>query len=167
MFDDCYLRLRLTCGRYCSSYDVQCLSNEDSILKLIVVPMEAMMTLAHPHTSPYLSGSVLHIALSDLSDSRLDTVATLSRREGAQAKRQDIEDHLSAGGIVELDCSATDATQSFMDELVGILVLERGPVVLQSLRFRGCSRDMKAIINFVVSDRAIQYQRNPHHFAPR
>ena len=69
--------------------------------------------------------------------------------------------------MVELDCASAEATQSFMDELVGILVLERGPKVLNQLRFRGCSQDMKAIINFVVSDRAAQFLKNPHLHAPR
>lgn len=93
--------------------------------------------------------------------------ATLSRRANAQALRQDIDVHLASGELVELDCAGTDATQSFMDELVGILVLERGPSVLNLLRFRGCSADMKAIINFVVSDRAAQHLKNPHFHAPR
>lgn len=93
--------------------------------------------------------------------------ATLSRRENAQALRKNIEDHLALGEMVELDCASTDATQSFMDELVGILVLERGPSILNLLRFRGCSADMKAIINFVVSDRALQHLKNPHFHAPR
>lgn len=125
------------------------------------------MTPTHAPKFASPSDSILNVALSELSDSRLEAIATLSRRQDAKDKRQEIEDHLAAGGLVEFDCSATDATQSFMDELVGILVLERGPSVLQSLRFRGCTQDMKAIINFVVSDRAMQYKKNPHHYAPR
>ena len=93
--------------------------------------------------------------------------AALSRRIGAKRIRQDIDDHLAEGAVIEFDCMGADATQSFMDELVGILVLERGPAVLSRLRFRGCSQDMKAIINFVVSDRAGQFKRNPHLHAPR
>ena len=93
--------------------------------------------------------------------------ATLSRRESAQPIRRGIDQHLANGEVIELDCAGADATQSFMDELVGILVLERGPNVLKQLRFRGCSADMKAIINFVVSDRASQFMKNPHLHAPR
>ncbi|WP_442874739.1 STAS-like domain-containing protein [Delftia sp. DT-2] len=93
--------------------------------------------------------------------------ATLSRRESAQPLRRGIDSYLGTGAVVEVDCAGADATQSYMDELVGILVLERGPKVLDQLRFRGCSKDMKAIINFVVSDRAAQFIRNPHQHAPR
>lgn len=93
--------------------------------------------------------------------------AGLSRREAAQPIRAGIDSHLADGEMVELDCASAEATQSFMDELVGILVLERGPKVLKQLRFRGCSQDMKAIINFVVSDRAAQFMKNPHVHAPR
>ena len=93
--------------------------------------------------------------------------ASLSRREAAKPLRIGIDSHLADGEMVELDCASAEATQSFMDELVGILVLERGPKVLNQLRFRGCSQDMKAIINFVVSDRAAQFLKNPHLHAPR
>lgn len=91
----------------------------------------------------------------------------LSRRETAQALRHDIDEHLASGELVEVDCADIDATQSFMDELVGILVLERGLQVLSHLQFRGCSPDMKAIISFVVNDRAAQHLRNPHFHSPR
>lgn len=129
--------------------------------------MVAMMNNYQTITASAPTGGVLSIALFNLSENHNDAVATLSRRQRAKAARIEIEDHLAHGGMVELDCSSTDATQSFMDELVGILVLERGPNVLDLLRFRGCSRDMKAIINFVVSDRALQYHKNPHLHAPR
>lgn len=110
--------------------------------------------------------TVFRFALSELHDAQTSR-KTLSRRESAQPMRAGIDSHLAEGDVVELDCEGADATQSFMDELVGILVLERGPSVLEQLRFKGCSRDMKAIINFVVSDRAMQYIRNPHQHAPR
>lgn len=129
--------------------------------------MVTMMKNYQTHTGSSSTKDVLSIALSDLSDNHIEKIATLSRRQGAKTMRSEIEDHIAHGGFVELDCSGTDATQSFMDELVGILVLERGPSVLDLLRFRGCTKDMKAIINFVVSDRAIQYAKNPHHHAPR
>ena len=92
---------------------------------------------------------------------------SLSRREAAKPIRDGIDVHLAHGEIVEVDCASAEATQSYMDELVGILVLERGPKVLSQLRFRGCSKDMKAIINFVVSDRAAQFLKMPHLHAPR
>lgn len=110
--------------------------------------------------------TIFRVALSD-SRGAGSTRATLSRRENAQSVRLLVDDHLASGEMVEIDCASVDATQSFMDELVGILVLERGPSVLTGLRFRGCSDDMKAIINFVVSDRAAQHVKNPHFHAPR
>ena len=91
----------------------------------------------------------------------------LSRRENARALREVIDQHISLDEAVELDCARTEATQSYMDELVGVLVLERGPEVLKLLRFRRCSADMKAIIRFVVDDRAAQHKHCPHFHAPR
>lgn len=91
----------------------------------------------------------------------------LSRRAGASPLREEIEAKISAGETVDLDFEGVEATQSFVDELVGLIVLERGPEVLSQLRFRRCSADMKGIISFVVSDRAAQHSTSPHFFAPR
>ena len=110
--------------------------------------------------------TIFKISLADCKKSAATSVA-LSRRESAKPLRADLDQQLAEGNTVELNCEGADATQSFMDELVGILVLERGPSVLRQLRFRGCSEDMKAIINFVVSDRTAQFLKNPHLHAPR
>ena len=112
------------------------------------------------------SEAVFRVVLAQTGGVRASKVS-LSRREAAQPIRIGIDSHLAEGEMIEVDCARAEATQSFMDELVGILVLERGPKVLQQLRFRGCSPDMKAIINFVVSDRAAQFLKNPHLHAPR
>ncbi len=109
--------------------------------------------------------SMFHVALSTVGAG--SPRVALSRREAAQRIRCEIDEHLAVGETVLVDCLGADATQSFMDELVGILVLERGPEVLGSLRFRSCSADMKAIIQFVVSDRAAQHSKDPHFHAPR
>lgn len=111
------------------------------------------------------SPSVVMISLSDLA--KEGSYFSFSRRDNAQDLRKSIDSHVAVGDVVELNCRGVDATQSFMDELVGILVLERGASVLRQLRFRGCSADMKAIINFVVSDRAAQHEKLPHFHAPR
>lgn len=58
---------------------------------------------------------------------------------------------------VILDFSGIAITQSFVDELVGVLVLRHGLDVLSRIIFKGCSDDVRAIIEFVVSDRCNQY----------
>jgi hypothetical protein len=52
-----------------------------------------------------------------------------------------------------------EATQSFIDELLGVLVLEQGPGVVERMIFRSCSKDVKAIINFVLGDRIDQHKQ--------
>jgi hypothetical protein len=80
-------------------------------------------------------------------------------RAAAVPYRESIEAALEDGKPeVIVDFTATEATQSFVDELIGVLVLSHGPDVLRSVKFRGCSDDLKAIIRFVVSDRAEQYK---------
>jgi hypothetical protein len=54
-------------------------------------------------------------------------------------------------------------TQSFVDELIGRVVLQNGPDVLQHLVFKACSDDVRAIIEFVVSDRVDQYIKTHSH----
>lgn len=64
---------------------------------------------------------------------------------------------------VILDFSGITATQSFVDELVGVLVLRHGPDVLARIVFKGCSDDVRAIIEFVVADRCDQYIKSRTH----
>lgn len=83
--------------------------------------------------------------------------ADFGSRSRAAECREEIERALARGLPVELDFDGVEATQSFVDELVGVLVLRRGPAVLQQLKFRRCSDNIKAIIRFVAADRAEQF----------
>lgn len=49
------------------------------------------------------------------------------------------------------------ATQSFIDELVGVLILRHGPDILLRMVFKGCSDEVRAMVEFVASDRCDQY----------
>jgi len=83
----------------------------------------------------------------------------LGTRIRATTLREDLESLLTKYGAVVLDFGGVEATQSFIDELIGVLVLERGPEIVERLVFRSCSEDVKAIINFVLSDRIEQYRQ--------
>ncbi len=88
----------------------------------------------------------------------------LGARLRAAALRDELEPLLAENAEIVLDFGGVEATQSFIDELLGVLVLERGPEVIERLVFHFCSGDMKAVINFVLSDRIEQYkQRIPAH----
>ena len=89
----------------------------------------------------------------------------LGTRLRAAVLREELELLLADQSDIVLDFSGVEATQSFIDELLGMLVLERGPEVVERLVFRSCSDDVKAIINFVLSDRIEQYnsRRSPAH----
>lgn len=77
----------------------------------------------------------------------------LGSRYGALPIRDEIEVLLDSHEKVALDFAGTNPTQSFVDEVVGVLVIERGPAVLSRLVFLNCNEDIKAILHFVVSDR--------------
>ena len=70
---------------------------------------------------------------------------------------------LAQGFEVVVDFAGAAVTQSFVDELVGRLILERGPEVLQRIVFKNCSDDARAIIRFVAADRADQYLKTTTH----
>jgi len=86
----------------------------------------------------------------------LGPTAMGSRARAAQF-REKLEAALDAGDRVVLDFDGVEATQSFVDELIGVVVLDRGPSILQTVSFRKCSQDMKGIINFVLGDRSRQF----------
>lgn len=67
------------------------------------------------------------------------------------------------GAEVILDFSDIAATQSFIDELVGALVLRHGPDILARIVFKGCSDDVRAIIEFVAADRCDQFIQSHTH----
>lgn len=81
----------------------------------------------------------------------------LGTRFRARELRSDLEELLENRTEIVVDFSHFEATQSFIDEFIGQLVLRRGDTFLDKVLFKGCSEDLKAIINFVVSDRLTQF----------
>ena len=84
---------------------------------------------------------------------------SLSRRMVAIPIRKGIETALHVDSEVVIDFEGVEATQSFVDELVGVLIVKDGPGVLKKIRFKRCSSTMKAIVKFVVADRTDQFMR--------
>lgn len=85
-------------------------------------------------------------------------------RLAAAPLREELEIALAQyGAEVILDFSGITATQSFVDELVGVLVLRHGSDVLDRIIFKGCSDDVRAIIEFVAADRCDQYLKSYAH----
>jgi len=77
--------------------------------------------------------------------------------------REDVEIALTRGMEVALDFAGVEATQSFIDELVGVLILKHGPDVLDRLIFKACTDNVRAIIEFVAADRCDQYLKQHTH----
>lgn len=98
------------------------------------------------------------IALHSYAHGRL-----IGPRIAAAPLREEVEAALAAGAEVILDFSGVEATQSFIDGLVGALILQSGPDVLERLIFKSCSDDVKAILQFVAADRCDQYLKNNTH----
>lgn len=46
-----------------------------------------------------------------------------------------------------------DATQSWVDELIGKLIFREGKVLLKRVQFQDCSQNLQELIKFVISDR--------------
>lgn len=83
--------------------------------------------------------------------------AMLGSRATAQPYRERLETAWKSGAHVVLDFDGHDATQGFVDELVGLLVLRHGRTVISRIEFRGCTSTVQEIVRFVLADRAAQY----------
>ena len=79
-------------------------------------------------------------------------------RASGQMLRMELEEALQSADRVILDFSGVGiVTQSFIDELIGVLILEHGPRILQRLSFKGCNEDVRAVIRFVASSRSADH----------
>ena len=87
----------------------------------------------------------------------------LGTRLIARQLREQVEEFLAQAREVELNFTGVNISQSFADELVGVLLLTHTPEVLDRLVFKGCSDSVKAVIEFVVADRYDEYVRTRSH----
>ena len=87
-----------------------------------------------------------------------ETVRTYGIRATAKPYREQIEQALQYCESVVIDFRGCEATQSFVDELIGALVLRNGRAVLSKLIFENCTSQVKTIIRFVVKDRLGQVE---------
>jgi hypothetical protein len=85
--------------------------------------------------------------------STITNLTLLGTRFLARKLRASIEHALAESGDVVIDFTGIEVTQSFVDELVGPLLLKDGPSILSKMAFRGCSENAQAVIGFVVSER--------------
>ncbi len=99
-----------------------------------------------------------HLTLSTQTQGRLAAVRSI-----AVPVREQAEDALAQGREVVFDFAGIEVTQSFIDELVGALILRQGPAILERVVFKNCSDDTRAIIEFVATDRCDQYLRTRAH----
>jgi hypothetical protein len=92
-----------------------------------------------------------------------------SSRSHAALMRKELERQIVDSESVTIDFSKTGMTQSFADELVGVLAFHHGPELLKKLKFKGCSDDSKQILNFVVhqrlNDRRLKEQQLNSHYS--
>ncbi len=87
----------------------------------------------------------------------------LGSRDLALQIRNEVESLLAAGHEVEINFSNIAISHSFADELVGVLLLQNGPTVLEKIIFRDCVDSVKAAIQFVVADRYDEFVKTRAH----
>lgn len=86
----------------------------------------------------------------------------IGMRSSAHPLRLQIEQALAEGQEVVIDFTGVAVTQSFVDELLGALILRDGPGIMQKIILKGCSEETRGIIRFVASDRAEQFMQARH-----
>lgn len=84
-------------------------------------------------------------------------------RASATPLREEAEMALARDYEVVFDFAGVEVTQSFVDELIGALILRHGPDVLDRLVFKSCSDDVRAILEFVAADRCDQFVKAHTH----
>lgn len=80
----------------------------------------------------------------------------LGSRHFALPVRDELVGLINSGEKVEIDFADTNPTQSYIDELIGVLVMDFGKVILSKLIFKNCSETTQALLHLVVSDRLKQ-----------
>lgn len=87
----------------------------------------------------------------------------LGTRYTARPLRQELENMLAEHRKVTIDFSTVSVTQSFIDELMGALILKNGPDLIKRISFKGCSDDVKEILRFVIGSRTRDYVKERQH----
>ena len=86
----------------------------------------------------------------------------IGMRSSAVPIRKTIERALEEEREVIIDFAGVEVTQSFIDELLGALILRDGPEIMQRLVLKGCSEQTRGIVKFVAADRAEQFMLACH-----
>ena len=86
----------------------------------------------------------------------------IGMRSSAVPIRRMIESALHDGDEVAVNFEGVEVTQSFVDELIGAVILRQGPGVLNRLVLKGCSPATRSIVKFVATDRANQFASHCH-----
>jgi hypothetical protein len=97
------------------------------------------------------------IALQQYSQGRM-----IGMRSTAIPIRKMIERALDSGDDVSINFAGIEVTQSFVDELLGAVILRQGPEVMNRLILKGCSEDTRGIVRFVAADRTEQFLLATH-----
>lgn len=90
-------------------------------------------------------------------------VPFLGTRIRAREVRDQLEIMLANAHEIEVNFAGVNISQSFADELVGVMLLQHGPDILKRLVFKGCSSSVKGLIEFVVADRYDEYMATRAH----
>ncbi len=86
----------------------------------------------------------------------------IGMRSSAVRIRKTIELALEKEREVIVNFTGVEVTQSFVDELLGALILREGPEIMQRLILKGCSEQTRGIVKFVAADRAEQFMLATH-----
>lgn len=96
-----------------------------------------------------------HVTVADYASSNF-----LGTRYKGREIRLDLESLLKTDDQIIIDFKDIEFTQSFIDELLGVLVVTSGSEILDKFIFKGCSDNSKEIIKFVIGERLCMLKEN-------
>jgi len=84
----------------------------------------------------------------------------LGSRYSGNRLRLELEEALGHHDRVVLDFTGVGVvTQSFIDEAIGVLILQHGPDILRRLSFKNCNEDVQSVIRYVANTRCEDFQK--------
>lgn len=87
----------------------------------------------------------------------------LGTRHSALGLRTKLIELLKDYDEVVIDFSGLFVSQSFIDELLGQIILTDGPKVMSRLLLKGCQAEVRSIVQLVVNDRSADFESKHCH----
>jgi hypothetical protein len=90
--------------------------------------------------------------MSTFKLNKLFETCDIGSRHNGKILREKVEPFILDNKKVSLDFEGINlVTQSFIDEVLGVLIRKKGPIVTSQIKFKNCNESVKGVVKLVVS----------------